>query len=632
VAAVISPPPMIQDYAVIGDGRSAALVSRNGSIDWLSWPAFDSPSLFGAILDQHAGGSWSITPSEPARCQRSYIDGTNVLQTHFHTSSGVVCLTDFMPAMSEEEKRRLLLPEHELVRRVQGVKGQVEMLVHFDPRPDYGRAKITMRDAKRLGVRIVMGTQLITLHSDVRLDPIAKGGISARVNLKDGEAVSFSLTHAMDGPAVLPPLGDFVVKKLDLTVDWWKRWSGRAAYRGPYQDQVVRSALMLKLMSFAPSGALIAAPTTSLPERLGGDRNWDYRYCWLRDAAFTARALFGLGYHEEGQAFVSWLLHATRLTRPELRVAYDVYGRSMPKETELPHWSGYAASRPVRIGNAAGGQLQLDVYGEVIEAVTHFVRRGGKLDRETQNMLRRFGEYVCRHWQEADNGIWEPRGQRQHFTHSRLLCWVALDRLINMHSEGHCRRIPVDEFKKRREEIHYDIEQRGWNPSLESYSQVLGGDTLDSTLLLMAFHGFEEPTSWRMQQTYERIQERLSAGPGLLYRNEQNSGGREGAFALCSFWAAEFLARGGGSLKQARDQFDQSLTYANDIGLFAEEIDPTTGDALGNFPQAFTHMGLINAALSLAEREEKEAGTVVQGAGTIETSAPYSNVTSEVQS
>jgi GH15 family glucan-1,4-alpha-glucosidase len=598
--------PKIQDYAVIGDGRSAALVSRDGSIDWLCWPRFDSPSLFGGLLDHQVGGTWSITPTESARVERRYVDGTNVLQTRFHTSTGILVLTDFMPAVSEEEKRRVFWPEQELVRQVGCEQGEVEVQIHFDPRPDYGRARITIRDAGKLGLRIEMGSCLITLQSDIRLAPAAEGGVSARVKLRAGEPIAFSLTYAAEGPAVLPPLGDLVTQKLALTVAWWQRWAARAKYNGPYRDQVVRSALALKLMIYAPSGAMIAAPTTSLPERVGGDLNWDYRFCWLRDAAFTARALFGLGYTEEAEAFVSWMLHATRLTRPELRVIYDVYGESNPEETELPHLRGYAGSRPVRVGNATRNQLQLDVYGEVIEAVTHFLRSGGELDRETRKMLCHFGGYVCRNWQEPDNGIWEPRDQRQHYTHSRLLCWVALDQLLEMHRLGRLRGIPVNEFTKHREEIRRDIEERGWNPTLESYTQVLGGDTLDATVLLLAFHGFDEASSPRMRRTFQRIQERLGGGPGLLYRYEKSFEGGEGAFALCCFWIAEFLARGGGSREAAHDAFARTLGYASDLGLFAEEIDAKTGDALGNFPQAFTHVGLINAALSLVEREERE--------------------------
>jgi len=598
--------PKIQDYAIIGDGRSAALISRDGSIDWLCWPRFDSPSLFGAILDDRLGGSWRIGPVEPARGERRYIDGTNVLQTRFRTESGELTLTDFMPAASEEQKRRRLQPEHELLRLVECERGEVELEVHYDPRPDYGRAKVALHDAGALGLRLERGASLITLKGDVRLVPAAEGGVSARVRLRSGESIAFSLTYAADGPAVLAPLGGLVREKLERTVAWWQHWAGRAKYGGPYREQVVRSALVLKLMLFAPSGAIIAAPTTSLPERVGGDLNWDYRFCWLRDAAFTARALFGLGYAEEAEAFVNWMLHATRLTRPELRVIYDVYGESNPDETELRHLRGYAASSPVRIGNATRNQLQLDVYGEVIDAVTHFVHHGGELDRETQKMLRHFGQYVCRHWREPDNGIWEPRGRRQHFTHSRLLCWVALDRLLEMHGQGRLDGLPVNECTKHREQVRHDVEERGWNPRLESYTQVLDGDTLDATVLLMAFHGFEEASSGRMKQTYHRLQERLGAGPGLMYRYEQSFEGGEGAFAMCCFWMAEFLARGGGSLETAHDAFAQTLAYANDLGLFAEEIDPQTGDALGNFPQAFTHVGLINAALSLAERAERE--------------------------
>lgn len=344
--------PKIQDYAVIGDGPSAALICRDGSIDWLCRPRFDSPSLFGALLDLQVGGAWSIVPTEPARIERRYIDGTNVLQTRFQTASGAVVLTDFMPATSEEEKSRMLWPEHELLRQVECEQGEVELRVHFDPRPDFGRARISIRDAGQLGLRIEMGSQLTTLRSDIKLAPDENGGVSARVKLWARESSTFSLTYAADGPAVLAPLGKLVREKLALTVEWWQRWAARARYEGPYRDQVVRSALVLKLMSYAPSGALVAAPTTSLPERVGGDLNWDYRFCWLRDAAFTARALFGLAYTEEAAAFCSWLLHATRLTRPELRVLYDVFGENIPKERELSHLQGYAGSRPVRVGNA----------------------------------------------------------------------------------------------------------------------------------------------------------------------------------------------------------------------------------------------------------------------------------------
>jgi GH15 family glucan-1,4-alpha-glucosidase len=355
-----------------------------------------------------------------------------------------------------------------------------------------------------------------------------------------------------------------------------------------------------------------------LPERIGGDLNWDYRYCWLRDAALTVRALFGLGFHEEAEAFVSWVLHSTRLSQPELRVLYDEHGRRPGRERELDHLSGYLGSRPVRVGNGALDQLQLDVYGEVIDAVAHFVGSGGALDRDTQRLLVALGEYVCRNWRRPDDGIWEPRSGAGHNTHSRVLCWTALDRLLTLHEAGHVRHVPVEIFDRNRALIRRDVEEHAWNPELGSYVSRLGGAELDASLLLMPWYGFEDARSDRMRSTLRVIRERLGDGGVLLrrYRNDDSPG--EGAFGICSFWGVEVLALGGGSAEEAQGAFERLCGFANDVGLFGEEIDPSTGEALGNFPQAFTHVGLINAALSLEQRlrgeRPLEGARVAQGA------------------
>jgi GH15 family glucan-1,4-alpha-glucosidase len=595
--------PKIQDYAIIGDGRSAALISNRGSIDWLCWPRFDSPSFFGTILDPDIGGKWRIRPVEDSQFSRRYIENTNVLETKFSTALGTIVLTDFMPVASEERKKQMLFPEHEIIRQVKCEQGEVPLVVDFDPRPDYGRVRPIIEAGRQLGWRINIGANLLTLRSDIELVR-RRDGLFANFTLRAGDTVVWSLTFSAEGPAVLPPLGQLVTDKLNLTIDWWRNWAAQSDYEGPYERQVTRSALVLKLLSYAPSGAIVAAPTTSLPESIGRDRNWDYRFAWLRDAAFTVHALFGLGYKDDAEAFVNWLLHATRLTRPELRIIYDVFGERPPPERELSNLSGYADSRPVRIGNAASEQLQLDIYGEVVEAVSHFIGENARLDREMQKMLRQYAEYVCEHWREPDNGIWEYRDERRHYTHSRLMCWVALDRIIKMQARGQLNCISVEKCEEAKEHIRADIEAHAWNPTLQSYAQACGSDAVDASVLLLAYYGFEEAGSQRMQKTHMRIREKLIPHLGLVYRNERSLELREGAFALCSFWEADFLARSG-DLLGARDVFEAALNYANDLDLFSEEIDPETGDALGNFPQAFTHLGVINAALSLRGSEKR---------------------------
>jgi GH15 family glucan-1,4-alpha-glucosidase len=590
----------IGDHAAIGDGRTVALVSRGGTIDWLCWPRFDSASSFASLVDDEAG-RWTVAPTGAFRAERRYLPGTNVLETRFSTVSGELVATDLMPIASDEERRRLLGPDHEILRVVACEKGEVELETVFVPRPGYGRERPRLRDAGKLGIRAESRSGLLTLRADFPLRIEDGGRAAGRVRLRAGEARHLSLAFADAWPAILPPLGASQ-DVLERTVRWWRRWSERIRYDGPARDAVVRSALALRLLVYAPSGAVVAAPTTSLPERVGGDLNWDYRYCWLRDAALTVRALVALGLREEADAFVGWLLHTTRLSRPELRVLYDVYGNAPEEERTLRHLSGYRGSRPVRIGNGAADQLQLDVYGEVIDAVAHFVRSGGTLDGETQAVLCDFGEYVCRNWQRPDEGIWEPRSGKGHNTHSRVLCWTALDRLLRLHAKGHIRRAPVDLFQHNRAAIRREVEEHAWNGELGSYVSRLGGSELDASLLLMAWYGFEDARSERMRATYRRIRERLGAAGGLLYRYRSGDSPGEGAFGICSFWGAEILALGAGTADEARDVLERLCGFSNDVGLFAEEIDPATGEALGNFPQAFTHVGLVNAALSLAQR------------------------------
>ncbi|HEX2635606.1 MAG TPA: glycoside hydrolase family 15 protein [Gemmatimonadales bacterium] len=596
-----SPPhPAISDYAIIGDCRSAALVSRDGSLDWLCWPRFDSPSLFGALLDQAKGGRFAVRPVQPFSAERRYVPDTNILETTFRTSSGTLRLTDLMPVCSEADKRRELWPQHQILRAVECPAGEVEVELVCDPRPDYARTTPRLRDRGALGIHYEHRDTVLVLRSDLPLALSADGGgVRGRAVLRAGERRHVSLVFSQGEPAVIPPLGAPAERKIRMSAEWWQQWARRCTYAGPHRAAVVRSALTLKLMAYAPSGAVVAAPTTSLPEQPGGSRNWDYRYCWLRDASLTLQALFDLGYPAEAESFLGWLIHTTRISWPELKILYDVYGRTDLKERQLDRLAGFGGARPVRVGNAAEGQLQLDVYGEVLDAVYQFVQRGGGLDRATARMLIGFGDTVCRRWREPDDGIWEVRAARRQHTYSKAMCWVALDRLLRLHAAG-LLRAPAARLARERDAIGEEIERHGFDPALQSYVSVLGGDTLDAALLQLGRYGYVDPASPRMRGTLTAVHARLGRN-GLLYRYLEDDGlaPGEGAFGICSFWAVTAQALGG-DRRGAAAAFERLLGYANDVGLFAEEIDPATGAALGNFPQAFTHVGLIDAALTLA--------------------------------
>jgi GH15 family glucan-1,4-alpha-glucosidase len=595
--------PPIGAYGVIGNCRVAALVSDRGSIDWLCLPRFDSPSVFGAILDRERGGRFQICPVGPFTSARRYLPDTNILETTFNAAGGSIRLTDFMPVRSEEEKHGQLLPDHQLLRLIECTAGEAEVRLECEPRPRYAAARPRLRVEGRLGVFYEHGPQVLTLQSDLPLDVSHdRANVTATARLRAGERRWVSLTHCEQIPAVLAPPGADAEDELRRSAGWWRSWIGKCHYHGPWNEAVHRSALTLKLLSYAPSGAVIAAPTTSLPEQIGGIRNWDYRYCWLRDASLTVRALLALGFADEGSAFLSWLLHATRLTWPSLRVLYDVYGGTHVRERELPWLSGYADSKPVRTGNAAHDQVQLDVYGEVIDAALRFAVNGGRLDHRTARTLVGFGETVCRRWREPDQGIWEVRAPPRPHTFSKVMCWVALDRLIQLHEAGHLRG-DVDRWRSERDRIRTAVETQGYDAELGSYTSAFGLKAVDASLLQLANFEYVAADSPRMRGTIRQVHERLGVGDALLKRYDAEDDGLppgEGAFGICAFWAVEARARAG-DVDGAARAFETLLGYGNDLGLFAEEVDPDSGAPLGNFPQGFTHIGLINAAVTLEQ-------------------------------
>lgn len=599
------PYPRIEDLGAIGNCRTIALVSKHGAVEWLCLPRFDSPSVFGALLDRERGGRFQVRPSgRDYEVSRRYLGSTPVLQTTFHTEDGEFVLTDLMPVTHEEDRRRRPWPEHQVLRRIECTAGEVDVEAYFEPRPAYGRDNPEIEVRGAMGLWCRTRGQALTLMGDIPLE-IGRSPNCAygRSSLSRGDVRWLSLTYTNGEPAViLDPLavGDDL---LGITRSWWEEWAGRCRYHGPFRGDVVRSAVTLKLLSYAPSGAVVAAATTSLPEVVGGERNWDYRYCWLRDASWTLRALGGLGYGDEAKAFYDWMIYATRLTAPALQTVYDIRGGAHLDERRLDHLSGYEGSRPVRVGNGAHDQFQLDVYGEVVVAAFEWLDRGGTLDRTEKRFLVSVAEEVCRVWTRPDDGIWEIRGGPRHHTYSKAMAWAALSQIVQRCERGELDGIdvPVEEFRDNMTRIRDEIEEHAYDPELDGYSGVYGEPLTDAALLRLPSTGYLRASDSRMRNTYEHILETLGNGDGLLYRYDADFDaleGREGTFDLCSFWALECQALAG-DVDGAREGFLRMCDASNDLGLYSEQTDLETGRFLGNFPQAFTHIGLISAALTI---------------------------------
>jgi GH15 family glucan-1,4-alpha-glucosidase len=582
----------LRDYAVIGDGRTVALVALDGSIDWLCLPDLDSPSVFAAVLDAERGGRFSLRPAGPYEASRRYVPDTNVLETTFTTPTGAVRVTDAMTLPGEG-----LGPAREIVRRVEGLAGRVPMRWRVEPRFGYGSAP-TRLETRGPYPAATSGSDAVAICAwDAGRVHCDDAGAGADVEIRAGARATIALVAAHAEPLVFPTRAQSEAR-LEATVDFWRQWAGHLTYAGPWREAVVRSALALKLLVFAPSGAIAAAPTTSLPEAIGGERNWDYRFSWIRDSSFTLEALLQLGCHAEATSFFWWFMHATRLTLPRLQVFYRLDGGAHAAERPLP-LEGYRGSRPVRIGNDAAGQLQLDCYGELLDAAFVYANAGYRLGRDTARDLARLADFVCEHWREPDSGIWEVRADPRHHTQSKALCWVALDRARRMANAGHLPARHAARWSSEAAAIRRFVDDRCWSVTKSSYVWYAGGEELDASLLLLAIMRYDTPDAPRLRSTIDAVRRELGAGP-LLYRYTGDDGlaGGEGAFLCCSFWLAEALALAG-RRKEGVELMDDLVRLANDVGLYAEEVDAGTHDFLGNFPQGLVHLALISAAVAM---------------------------------
>lgn len=594
----------IEDYALIGDLETAALVCRNGSIDWLCLPRFDSGACFAALLGEPEHGRWLIAPVDSdASVQRRYRGDTLVLETEFTTPGGTVRVIDFMPP-----RGAVGTGQHDLIRIVEGVDGRVDMEMELMVRFDYGSVTpwTTMNGDV---LRAVAGPDSITLFTPVNLEVEAEAS-RARFQVAVGDRVPFVFAWM---PSHLPPPDAADAEEaLRRTEKWWQDWSENCQFQGEHRDLVMRSLITLKGLTYAPTGGIVAAPTTSLPELIGGERNWDYRYVWLRDATFTLYALSIGGFEGEAMAWRDWLLRAAAGSPEDLRIMYGLGGERRLPELHLSWLPGYEGSRPVRVGNEAHRQFQIDTFGEVIDALHVARRRGLEPEEEAWTLQLALLEFLEGNWQRDDHGLWEVRGPARPFTHSRLMSWVAFDRAVKTVDRTRLDG-PVDRWRSVRDEIRSDIMTHGYDSSRNTFVQSYGSEALDAALLLIPQVGFLEPTDERVVGTVDAVLADLSLSEDLIrrYRTEQADdglAGHEGAFIICSFWMVDALALMG-RREEARRRFDGLVGLANDVGLMAEEYDPVAGRMLGNFPQAFSHVGLIDSADTLVDRHRTPAGT-----------------------
>ncbi|HXY91624.1 MAG TPA: glycoside hydrolase family 15 protein [Acidimicrobiia bacterium] len=600
--------PPIADYALLSDCHTAALVSRDGSIDWLCFPRFDSPAIFARILDEDAG-SWSIRPTAGYEVERRYRGDTMLVETTFRTPSGVVTLLDALAVGRNERGHELGAgAPGVLLRQVEGIEGEVEVELVYAPRPEYGLVYPLLMTVDG-GVTARGGAELLALSCPVVLDIDDFGG-SARFTVRRGEIVRFALSHASTSepePALWP--SDAIAERFDDTAAAWHTWSElHQAYEGPWRDLVHHSGRVLYALTYYPTGAICAAPTTSLPETPGGARNWDYRYAWVRDASFTLQALWVAACPDEAGRFFEFMAcSAASLVRRgfDLQIMFGVGGERDLSERELPQLKGWRGSAPVRVGNGAWTQRQLDVYGELLDAAYRLPEQLDALNVPVHGFLVDLADTAATRWHEQDQGIWEVRGEPRDFLYSKLMCWVALDRAIALADRLHASD-RVESWQREREAVANAILTKGWNDEVGAFTQFFGSDDLDASNLMMPIVGFLPAHDPHMLATIDAIAERLVDERGLVYRYRAHDGleGEEGSFLLCTFWLAHALALAD-DIPRAREVFERAIAYVNDVGLLAEEVDSTTGELLGNFPQAFSHIGLVNAAWAITEAEAR---------------------------